>query len=85
VQKYETGANRVSASRLWMVSRFLNVPISTFFPDEPGAQQLELNRYSLHDLRILSQIKGLGDTEKAAVQNLLRVMVNASDNPQSLV
>lgn len=31
VQKYELGINRISASRLWEVSRALDVPISFFF------------------------------------------------------
>ena len=33
VQKYERGANRVSASRLWDISQILDVPISYFFED----------------------------------------------------
>ena len=33
VQKYERGANRVGASRLYDVSRALDVPISFFFDD----------------------------------------------------
>ena len=31
VQKYEKGANRISASRLWEISRVLDVPIASFF------------------------------------------------------
>ena len=31
VQKYETGANRVSASRLWEAANALDVPITYFF------------------------------------------------------
>lgn len=31
IQKYETGANRVSASRLWDISEVLDVPVSFFF------------------------------------------------------
>ena len=31
IQKYETGANRVSASRLWDIAGALNVPVSFFF------------------------------------------------------
>ena len=31
VQKYERGANRVGASRLWRLSQVLDVPISFFF------------------------------------------------------
>ena len=31
IQKYETGMNRVSASRLWDISDSLEVPVSFFF------------------------------------------------------
>ena len=31
IQKYETGMNRVSASRLWDISKILDVQISYFF------------------------------------------------------
>lgn len=31
IQKYETGANRVSASRLWDIADALNVEVSHFF------------------------------------------------------
>jgi len=31
IQKYETGANRVSASRLWDIADTLEVPVSFFF------------------------------------------------------
>ena len=33
VQKYERGANRISASRLYCISEVLNVPINYFFED----------------------------------------------------
>ncbi|XDZ70142.1 helix-turn-helix domain-containing protein [Alphaproteobacteria bacterium LSUCC0744] len=33
VQKYERGANRIIASRLWDISQILDVPISYFFDD----------------------------------------------------
>lgn len=35
VQKYERGANRVGASRLFDLSRVLDVPVSFFFDDMP--------------------------------------------------
>jgi len=35
VQKYERGANRVSASKLWSLSQALDVPVSFFFDDMP--------------------------------------------------
>ena len=42
IQKYETGANRVSASRLWDISAALGIPVSAFFdglPDAPTQAQ----------------------------------------------
>jgi transcriptional regulator with XRE-family HTH domain len=33
VQKYECGTNRVGASRLFEISRILDVPVSYFFDD----------------------------------------------------
>ena len=35
VQKYERGANRVGASRLFELSRILDVPVSFFYDDMP--------------------------------------------------
>ena len=37
VQKYERGANRISASRLFNLSRVLDVPVQFFFDDMPNA------------------------------------------------
>ncbi len=39
VQKYERGANRVGSSRIYDLSRVLDVPISYFFDEMPGAVQ----------------------------------------------
>lgn len=42
VQKYETGMNRISASRLWDIAHALDVPIAYFFEgletDVPGIE-----------------------------------------------
>ncbi len=35
VQKYERGTNRISASRLYQLSKVLKVPVSYFFDDMP--------------------------------------------------
>ena len=35
IQKYESGANRISASRLYMIARSLDKPISAFFENLP--------------------------------------------------
>ncbi|WP_306252590.1 helix-turn-helix domain-containing protein [Parvularcula sp. IMCC14364] len=38
IQKYESGANRVSASRLWALANALETPVSYFFEDLPGVE-----------------------------------------------
>src|SRR5919199_2768042 len=55
VQKYERGANRIGASRLYELSRILDVPVSFFFDDtdpvrapavsfaEPPAEAFEID------------------------------------------
>ena len=39
IQKYETGMNRVSASRLWDIAAALSVPVSFFFEGLSDAEQ----------------------------------------------
>lgn len=53
VQKYERGANRIGSSRLFDLSRVLDVPISYFFEDmQPGVAE-----------RSPSRLKGLAETK----------------------
>lgn len=39
IQKYETGTNRISASRLWDIADALDVPVSFFFEGLEGGNQ----------------------------------------------
>jgi transcriptional regulator with XRE-family HTH domain len=39
IQKYETGMNRVSASRLFEISQALDVPVAFFFDEIDGEEQ----------------------------------------------
>lgn len=41
IQKYETGMNRVSASRLWDIAHSLGVPVAFFFEGLDGLQANE--------------------------------------------
>ena len=38
IQKYETGTNRVSASRLWDIAAAMGVPVASFFEGLPTKQ-----------------------------------------------
>lgn len=59
IQKYERGANRIGSSRLYQLSRILDVPVSFFFDDmaeatanrtsgmsEEGSQTFEVDKLS---------------------------------------
>ncbi|CAN5305206.1 helix-turn-helix transcriptional regulator [soil metagenome] len=50
VQKYEKGSNRISASKLWNIARFLNVDISYFFEGLSGAPHVENGPVETSDL-----------------------------------
>jgi len=60
IQKYERGANRISASMLLRVSKILDVPIKNFFPDA-GVIDEDLN------------VQGLSGNERQLVK-LFRAM-----------
>ena len=44
IQKYETGMNRISASRLWDIAEALDVPISFFFEGLDGTARAEVEQ-----------------------------------------
>lgn len=63
IQKYETGANRVSASRLWDMSASLSVDVSFFFEglskdgQEEGAEATEMVGDLLTDREALELVR----------------------------
>jgi len=64
VQKYEKGANRIGASRLFQISQILTVPVDFFFDglqaeDVPGHPGFAENSNSHFELDILSTSEGI--------------------------
>ena len=51
IQKYETGMNRISASRLWDIAQALDVSISFFFEGFEGEEQAAEAAITPHDIR----------------------------------
>lgn len=73
IQKYERGANRVSASKLHALSRALDVPVQWFFeecrrpaPATPTRFELELGR----------EFRRLAPRTKQAIVQLIRSLAN---------
>ena len=48
VQKYEKGANRVGAGRLYQIAQILDVPVQFFFDDLPQSAALSRNSEIRH-------------------------------------
>ncbi len=61
IQKYEKGANRISASRLYRIAKILDAPITYFF-DRAGETDLpeDMSREGLELIRAFSRIEDEG-------------------------
>ncbi len=65
IQKYETGVNRVSASRLWKIAGVLDVTVSWFFDEMDGSVvsedkirlASEPRRAAVHDKEALDLVR----------------------------
>lgn len=68
VQKYESAANRVSASQLWKIARTLGVEVWTFFPDgdHDALDQAQIVSLERLPTRLCALIGNLADAIAAA-------------------
>jgi len=85
IQKYETGMNRVSASRLWNISHVLAVPVSFFFDglDAEGGETLQGDVPSdvLTDkeaLELLRSYYAIPENQRRRLFDLARVLSEAA-------
>jgi transcriptional regulator with XRE-family HTH domain len=69
LQKYETGKNRVSGSRLWELAQALNVPVTDFFPEHEPSGMTDVGNEA--DLRLMRAIMGLDAGSRDAVKHLV--------------
>jgi transcriptional regulator with XRE-family HTH domain len=85
IQKYETGMNRVSASRLWDIAHVLAVPVSFFFDglDAKGGETLRGDVPSdvLTDkeaLELLRSYYAIPENQRRRLFDLARVLSEAA-------
>ena len=74
VQKYECGANRMSASRVWQLAMALEVPVTYFYDglsDEPGDAFERENRNMFAQKETLDLIKAYYDLDERPRRRLL--------------
>ncbi|KIT17492.1 helix-turn-helix domain-containing protein [Jannaschia aquimarina] len=77
IQKYETGMNRVSASRLWEIARTLDVPISHFFDGLEDGAEADADRDFLSDKEAMELIRSyyaIPEHQRKRLFDLARVL-----------
>ncbi len=84
IQKYETGMNRVSASRLWDIASTLSVPVSFFFEGLNGDSAVAVSEMEsevpldiLKDKEALDLIRSyyaIPETQRRRLFELARVL-----------
>lgn len=98
IQKYERGANRIGSSRLYQLSRILDVPVSFFFDDmteavtgkgrgmsEGGSQTFEVDKLSRRETLELvrAYYKIAEPTVRKKIFEMVKAVGNASEAKRS--
>lgn len=82
IQKYETGINRVSASRLWDIARAVDVPVSFFFEGlSEGAEVKDVEGDILADKEALQLVRAyyaMPEAQRRQIFELARVLSDAA-------
>lgn len=73
VQKYETGANRVSAGRLYYIANVLGVDIPYFFSAATEEEQMSITPRARQRDR-LADLDGITPVVKSALSNLVNAL-----------
>jgi transcriptional regulator with XRE-family HTH domain len=91
VQKYERGANRVSASKLYEIAATLKAPISYFFDGladpavaqdaGPGGDEQSVHAFLMtsEGLELARQFARLGRSVRRRLLDLVRTLVGGED------
>jgi len=85
IQKYETGMNRVSASRLWDIASVLDVPVSFFFEGLDDGNNTDVAGQTPADiltdkeaLELLRSYYAIPENQRRRLFDLARVLSEAA-------
>jgi transcriptional regulator with XRE-family HTH domain len=84
IQKYETGANRISASRIYELARRLEVDLAYFFDDlgfdDRGQAPLEHGGRQRSAIELVRKFAQIDDPHvRAAIAGLVKAIVDRQD------
>lgn len=81
IQKYETGMNRVSASRLWDIAQAMDVPVAFFFEGLAGHGPNDAEVNLLADKEALQLVRAyyaMPESQRRQIFELARVLSDAA-------
>jgi transcriptional regulator with XRE-family HTH domain len=81
-QKFETGSNRICASKLAILAAFFNCSILDFFEDvgdKKASQRILNSANSDMNCRVVHAFNALRPKSQAAIMNLMRTMAGADE------
>jgi transcriptional regulator with XRE-family HTH domain len=89
VQKYEKGANRIGAGRLYLIAEFLGVPVQYFFEglgEQTGEPQAGRVGRKGEEMAVLEEaFLSINDTDtRRSVLALVRSLAGAAENGNSV-
>lgn len=83
IQKYESGGNRIPASRLYKIAKTLQLPITYFFPtDDINQQEFEDIFMSLKKLKLKdaqSVLEGLDRSDEKTRKHIVELVAIIAD------
>ena len=83
IQKYETGANRISAGRLFEVSRALTVEVSYFFDDYDGAKPAATLPHGGHNRAAIELVRNYLELKDETLRNAVTTLLRALREQQA--
>ena len=78
VQKYETGFNRMGASRLWEMSHILGVPVGWFFEGIKGSGKPK-EHTKLETLRLIRAFSTCSDEAQKRLLSLINALAETGE------
>ena len=84
LQKYETGANRISASRMFELARLLNVTPSFFFEGLEGISYETMPAMDIETARIASVLSGITNKKlKQRISTLINEIARSDTSSEA--
>ncbi len=75
VQKYETGANRVSAGRLYEIAQRLEIPVSYFFDGLDTTTASEPLEHGGKNRSTIELVRNFGDIDEASIRSAVSGLI----------